>query len=153
MFKKIRPDCTRIVTRGITLSASGHHHLAAPHPGPLPIGWGEGETQVTSAVAAVLPLPIRMCLARSNVAKRMECVQLAAAFGTVLKFPSGLDWRKRQQAARTPYASRHSNALNTYPTAARTIVAQAASPASSAESRRVDRRTKGRVAHALGGEE
>src|SRR5436190_10090956 len=33
----------------------------------------------------------------------------------VLKFPSSLDWRKRQQAARTPYASRHSDALNTYP--------------------------------------
>src|SRR5436189_4658717 len=35
-------------------------------------------------------------------------------FRTVLKFPSSLDWRKRQQAARTPYASRHSDALNTY---------------------------------------
>src|SRR6266576_2119400 len=41
-------------------------------------------------------------------------------FRTFLKFPSSLDWRKRQQAARTPYASRHSDVLNTYSTVCHT---------------------------------
>src|SRR5206468_2970020 len=43
-----------------------------------------------------------------NRAKRMECVQLAAAFDCGRTFEWALTRRKRQQAARTPYASRGS---------------------------------------------
>src|SRR5881397_2021278 len=43
-----------------------------------------------------------------NRAKRMECVQLAAAFDCGRTFEWALTGRKRQQAARTPYASRGS---------------------------------------------
>src|SRR5436190_18057052 len=57
---------------------------------------------------------LSMCLARPNVAKRMECVQLAAAFASPDCSENLRTVRKRQQAARTPYASRHSDALNTY---------------------------------------
>src|SRR5437867_13187056 len=66
----------------------------------------------------VLDLPIvedevdevgRDYLCRSpNRAKRMECVQLAAAVDCGRTFEWALTRRKRQQAARTPYASRGS---------------------------------------------
>src|SRR5436309_8446829 len=43
-----------------------------------------------------------------NRAKRMECVQLAAAFAALRPIQTFGHSRKRQQAARTPYASRGS---------------------------------------------
>jgi hypothetical protein len=56
-----------------------------------------GPSLPTSGFARVCP----------NVAKRMECVQLAAAFDARKAIRTLMGFRKRQQAARTPYASRH----------------------------------------------
>src|SRR5437867_4420617 len=63
------------------------------------------------ALGAYITLPTsgRDYFCRSpNRAKRMECVQLAAAFAALRPIQTFGHSRKRQQAARTPYASRGS---------------------------------------------
>src|SRR5436190_20927537 len=64
------------------------------------------------------PLPFGYVFSASECREAYGVRAACCRFRTFLKFPSSLDWRKRQQAeqaARTPYASRHSDALNTYP--------------------------------------
>src|SRR5436190_13157730 len=54
------------------------------------------------------PSPLRYVFSASECREAYGVRAACCRFPTVLWFPSTLDWRKRQQAARTPYASRHS---------------------------------------------